>query len=134
MESIMIDVLLVEAGVKPRKVSVENDIKTFRRLLTPKLSFLSDVDVIMLEKDVALLYNKEGVLLGLTGNRRVENLIIAGSFYVVGVSNGNLATLSQEKQAKYAKRFEKVENHTDKDVSKAYWEFWYSSIVDDSLN
>ena len=131
MKNTKIDVLMIEAGIKPCKVSIGCDYKTIKYLVNPCLNLLSDVEAIMLEKDVALLYNKEGALLGLKGNRKVGETIITGTFFVVGVNNGKVASLTKEMQEKYYKRFEKIEKYEDKEVSNAYWDFCFSSLDDD---
>ena len=119
---------MVVAGVKPCKVSVENNYKTLKYLVNPCLAFLADIEAVMLEKDVALIHNKEGALLGLKGNRQVGNAIIAGVFFIVGVKEGKIASLSKEKEEKYYKRFERIETYTDKEVSKAYWDLQYYEL------
>lgn len=125
-----IDVLMIEAGVRPCKVSVFSDYESLQILISPFLSLLSDIEFIMLEKDVVLFCNKEGALLGLKGNRRVDDIIIAGTFFVAGVEDGKIASLTKEKQEKYRKRFAKIENYTDKEVSEAYWNRWYTTSDD----
>lgn len=125
-----IDILMIEPGFKPCKVSVFSDYESLQILISPCLSFLSEVEYLMVEDDVVLFYNKEGALLGLEGNRRVGNTIIAGTFFVAGVKNGNLTSLTKEKTKKYRKRFAKIESYTDKEVSKSYWNPWIYAIDD----
>lgn len=125
-----IDVLMIEAGFKPCKVSVFSDYESLQILVSPCLSFLSDVEYLILEDDVVLFYNKEGALLGLEGNRRIGNIIIAGTFFVAGVKDGKLTSLSKEKIKKYRKRFSKIESYTDEEVSKSYWNSWIDAIDD----
>lgn len=134
MVSEPIEVLMVEAGYRPCKVNIGSDYESLQILVSPCFTLLSDVEFIILEDDVAVFYNREGVLLGLKGNRYVDDIIIAGTFFVVGVKDGKIAALSKEKQRKYRKRFWKIENYTDKDVSEAYWNAWLNTAHDCPLN
>lgn len=130
MKDKSIDVLMVVAGVNPCKVSIVGTYKSLKYLVNPNLSFTADIEAIMLEKDVALIYNEEGVLLGLKGNRKVNKYIIAGTFFVVGVKDGKIASLSKEKTEKYYKRFEKIEIYSDSEVSASYWNSWLDKLDD----
>lgn len=130
MASKSIDVLMVVAGIKPCKVSIVGTYKSLKYLVNPSLSLISDVEAIMLEKDVALIYNSEGALLGLKGNRKVDKTIIAGTFFVVGVKNGKIASLTKESEEKYFKRFEKIELYSDSEVSASYWDTWLDKLDD----
>ena len=100
MKNKSIDVLMVVAGIRPCKVSIRGTYNSLKYLVNPSLSLTSEIEVIMLENDVALIYNCEGALLGLKGNRKVGESIIAGTFFVVGVKNGTIASLTKEKQEK----------------------------------
>lgn len=73
-----------------------------------------------LEKDVCILCNEEGKLIGLEPNRRLGNDILVGVFYVTGQDkNGNLMSLPEMKIQKYAKLFEKPHTEiSDDDVLK----------------
>ena len=130
MENTTIDVLMVEAGTKPRMVKVLKSFDVFQKLVNPYSTFVSDLGYIKLSKNTIILYNKEGALLGLEGNRRVNNIIVAGAFFIVGIKNGRIAPLTKESQEKYYKRFEKIEKYTDKEVSDSYWNLWISTIED----
>ena len=56
-------------------------------------------------------------MLNLNGNRKVGKTIIAGTFFVVGVKNGVIASLTKENQDKYYKGFEKIEIYSDSEVA-----------------
>lgn len=130
MKNKSIDVLMVVAGVKPCKVGIVGTRKNLKYLVNPNLSLMADIEAIMLEKDVALIYNSEGTLLNLKGNRKVGKTIIAGTFFVVGVNDGIIASLTKEKQDKYYKRFEKIEIYSDSEVSTSYWDTWLDKLDD----
>ena len=110
---------MVVAGVKPCKVGIVGTHKNLKYLVNPNLSLMADIEAIMLEKDVALICNSEGALLNLNGNRKVGKTIIAGTFFVVGVKNGVIASLTKENQDKYYKGFEKIEIYSDSEVASS---------------
>lgn len=130
MKDKSIDVLMVVAGIKPCKVSIIGTHKNLKYLVNPNLSLMADIEAIMLEKDVALICNSEGALLNLKGNRKIGKTIVAGTFFVVGVKDGLIASLTKEKQDKYYRRFEKIEIYSDSEVSASYWNTWIDKLDD----
>ena len=81
---------------------------------------------IRLEKDIAIIHAQEGVLLSLPGNRRVNDHIIAGTFYVVGVKDGKLRSLTDAEIVKYTSQFWETEIFTDNEVLDSY----FDNIID----
>lgn len=125
-----IGALMIVAGVKPCKVNIVGTYKNLKYLVNPNLSLMTDIEIIMLEKDIALICNSEGALLNLKGNRKIGKNIIAGTFFVVGVKDGRIDSLSKEKAEKYYKRFEKIEIYSDSEVSASYWDTWLDKLDD----
>ena len=130
MKDKSIDVLMIVVGVQPCKVSIVGTYKSLKYLVNPNLSLTADIEAIMLEKDVVLIYNREGALLGLKGNRKVNNSIIAGTFFVVGVKDGIIASLTKENKEKYYKRFEEIDIYSDSEVSASYWDSCLDKLND----
>ena len=77
---------------------------------------------ISLEKGIAIIYAQEGALLCLPGNRSVGNHIIAGTFYVVGVKDGKLRSLTDAEIIKYTSQFWESEIFTDDEVLDSYFD------------
>lgn len=125
-----IDVLMIVAGVKPCKVNIRGTANNLKYLVNPNLSFMANAEAMMLEKDVALVYNNEGALLGLKGNRKIGSTIIAGTFFIVGIKCGEIASLTKDNLEKYSKRFEKIETYSDSEVSASYWDYWTNKLND----
>ena len=72
--------------------------------------------VVQLEKDIVVIFARDGVMFGLEGNRLVKGRIIAGTFYVVKVKNGKLCSLNDDELTRYALRFRNVEYFDEDDV------------------
>ena len=82
----------------------------------------NNTDVIVIEKNVGIIRNKNGALFDLKGNRKVNDEIIAGTFLEVGIDdNGFIASLSMSEILKYTDRFRNLKIYTDKEVRKSYW-------------
>ncbi len=128
MKDNTIDVLMVVAGVKPCQVKISGTYNNLKYLVNPNLYLMANVEAIMLEKDIALIYNSEGYLLGLKGNRKVNNNIIAGTFFIVGVKEGIISSLSKKNQEKYFNRFAKIEKYTEKELSDSYWNACFENL------
>lgn len=72
--------------------------------------------------DAAIIYNKEGPLLGADGNRRVGPHILAGTFYVVGHADGRLISLSDDQMERYTSRFWQPEYFSEDEVLDSWFD------------
>ena len=81
MKEFVIEVLMVEAGKRPHKEIVFNDLEDFKIIVNECTPFPADVEFVELEENVVLVRNAEGFLLGLEGNRQIGDEIIAGTFF-----------------------------------------------------
>ena len=79
---------------------------------------------IRLSKDAAILYDEKAPLCLCKGNRKIGNEIIAGVFYIVGVKNENLTSLSAENIKKYKERFWEPEKYSVEEVADSYFELF----------
>ena len=87
-----------------------------------------EVSFLKLTEDAGILYNREAIFYGLKGNRRVGKRVLAGVFYVVGVNNGNLTSLSDEQISRYEMMFYDPEYYTEKEVDEAFFDSWIDEI------
>ena len=109
-----IRVLKVEPHEYPREHILRNDLKSMQEVVGGL------IDIIDLEKDVCVLLNDEGKLIGLDGNRRLWNGdIITGTFYVCGSDNdGNLTSLNNEQIERYSQIFYEPQEFTKEEVEE----------------
>ena len=75
----LITALMVSPGERPSIVQLCNHSDFLRRAVSRDADWVCELGMMMLEDDVAALFNDEAVLLGLEGNRRVGKRILAGS-------------------------------------------------------
>lgn len=76
------------------------------------------IEIVYNEDGTAIICNEEGKLIGLDGNRRIGNgsSIIAGSFFVVGLTEDDFCSLTDEEAQKYMERFSEPEEIPEEDV------------------
>ena len=105
-----LDVLLVQPGAYPQKVSIGTDLKDLQDAVGGTIAA-----VYPFADPVAIVYNDEGKLMGLPLNRalRDENGqsydVVAGTFLVVGLGDEDFASLSPELAQKYEEHFHQPE-------------------------
>ena len=129
MKENYIKVHMVKPMAHLKVVTIPNNITTFNRSVSMDNYYTCDAEILLIESYIGILRNSEGSLLNLKGNRKINDEIIAGTFFVVGFDeHGFIASLSESKIKEYAKRFWDIEYYTNKEVSKAYWDNWEREI------
>ena len=115
-----IRVLMVEPHKHPVVTTLENNLDALQKAVSVGVETQGLIEIISIADGVCLLCNEEGKLIGLEGNRRIGQDIIAGVFYVAGEDgNGNLASLPEQTLLAYQHRFWAVEEYTQEDVEQA---------------
>ncbi len=110
-------VLMVEPGKEPTVVSLNNDLDSLQKAVSIGAPSQGLIEIFSLAPGVCILCNEEGKLIGLEGNRRIHNDIIAGVFYVVGETyDGELTSLTQDQIHTYHNRFRHPEHYTKEDI------------------
>ena len=122
----MVTALIVPPNQHPQITQLCDD-RTFLDFSVNRgTDFMCSAIATSLEKGIAIIYAQEGALLCLPGNRRVGNHIIAGTFYVVGVKDGILRSLTDAEIIKYTSQFWESEIFTDNEVFDSY----FDNIID----
>ena len=99
-ETSMIRVLKIEPGRPPEEVKMANTLEDLQEAVGGL------IEVVTLDSDVCLICNDEGKLIGLPGNRRLRDDIIAGTFVIVGDDgDGGLCSLSDDAVRQYTEQF-----------------------------
>ena len=120
---------MVKPMEHPQVVVIPNNITAFNRLVSMDNYYTSDAEIILIDSYIGILRNSEGALLNLKGNRKINNEIIAGTFFVVGFDeHGFIASLSNKAIEEYTNHFWNTEKYTDQEVSKAYWDKFENTI------
>ena len=120
-----IKVLMVEPGEHPREVTINNDLDSLQKAVSIGAKCQGLIEIIGIDERVCILCNEEGKLIGLEGNRRFGDDILAGVFYVVGEDGcGNLTSLPDAEMEKYRKLFWEPEAFSGDDVTNAIFMYF----------
>lgn len=90
--------------------------------------FGGEAAMLKLSDTAAILYNKEGLISELRGNRKVGSKLLAGVFYVVGLKDGELAALSFADMELWYERLWEPEHYTEAEVKEAYMDELFKGI------
>lgn len=98
----LLKVVYVEPGKPAYAAEIEDTLQAKQRAVGGMIELVNNGD------GTAIICNEEGKLDGLPVNRRIEEIpdIIVGNFFVVGLSEENFRSLTDEETEKYLKRFE----------------------------
>lgn len=112
-EASQINVLIVEPGEHPRRAMIDNKTEEFNRIVG------GTIGVISIAPDAEIICNDNGKLEGLSGNRKIGNDIIAGTFIIVGADDGAFfKSLKNGQIIKYEKQFWEIEEYTTEEVEQ----------------
>ncbi len=108
----LIRVLIVEPQKQPYVKDIENDFRAMQAVVGGPIEYLYLTD------DAHIYCNEEGKLLGLTGNRRMDNGdVIAGTFFICGDNGyGEDISLTDEQVEQYTERFKEQEYFSYKEM------------------
>ena len=118
----MIRALMVKTGEKPCVVPLVDDSCFLNAMVSVGATLMCSAAVLPIEKDVVAIYAYEGVMSGLKGNRMVGKRIIAGTFYVARIINGQLASLTEDEISKYSHCFRKVQEYDDAQAMDSWFD------------
>ena len=106
-----LDVLLVQPGAYPQKISIGTDLKDLQDAVGGTITATYPFT-----DPVAIVCNDEGKLLGLPMNRALRDEhgqtydVVAGNFLVVGLGEEDFASLTPELAQKYEEHFHQPED------------------------
>ncbi len=106
MKENCIKVLKVAPLQKPVVCYLENKLESLQEAVSIGAEYVGFIEIIELDERTCIIFNDEGKLIGLMPNRRLENDIICGGFYVAGQNaEGELTSLTDEEIERYNKMF-----------------------------
>lgn len=102
----LLRIVYVEPHKPPYVAEVADDIRSLQRAVGGLIENIYNGD------GTILVFNEEGKLLGMDGNRRIGDgsSIIAGPFFVVGDSGEDFRSLTESEVTKYMDRFAQPED------------------------
>lgn len=106
METKEIRVLVVEPGKHPRVTILKDDLDSLQKAVSIGADYQGLIEIISIGNGDCILCNEEGKLIGLEGNRRLDNDIIVGVFYIMSEDDkGNFISLPERKIKHYTELF-----------------------------
>lgn len=106
-----IKVVMVEPHKNPTITTLKNNLENLQEAVGGLIEFIN------VEDDVCILCNEEGKLIGLEGNRKFGDDILAGTFYVCGSNNeGELISLTDTQIEKYKQLFWEPQTFTQQEI------------------
>lgn len=105
-------IVYVEPHKPAYEAEIENSLKGEQRAVKGYIELVYNND------DTILVCNEEGKLIGMEGNRRLDNgvSIIAGPFFIVGDDGEDFRSLTDEETKKYLERFAQPEDISQEEV------------------
>ena len=110
MEENTLSVLKIAPGKYPQQVEIDNDLKALQQAVGGFIGASYPF-----EDPVAIVYNDDGKLMGLSLNRALRDEdgqmcdAVAGTFLVVGLGEEDFASLTRELAQKYEQLFHQPE-------------------------
>lgn len=106
-------VVLVEPHEKPRVIEIENSLEAEQAVVKGliEISYFRDDD------NCVLISNEEAKLIGMEGNRRTDAGIIAGPFFICGVTEDSFRGLNDEEVQKYLEKFDQPEEISAEEIA-----------------
>ena len=106
-------VLKAAPGCRPEAVTVPNTLQAMQEMVGGL------IQVIGLDHGICLVCNDEGKLMGLEGNRRLGDDIIAGPFFLVGENGrGEFCSLSEKQLQWGQERFAEPETFQPGEIER----------------
>ena len=107
----MMRVLYVEPGKTPYETEIPNSLDAEQQAVKGL------IDLVYLDYDAILVCNDEGKLIGMEGNRVLDNsTIIAGLFFITGDGGEDFCSLTDAQAAHFMQRFQEPEAISQEDV------------------
>ena len=116
-EENLLAVVFVEPHKKPVIRKLRNEYEDISRAVGGLIEHIYQED------GTILVANEESKLLGMDGNRRLNDgkSILAGPFFVVGDDGEDYRSLTEEEIKKYMNRFDEIEEITPEEVAEDMW-------------
>ena len=116
----MVTALKIEPGKNPCicQLCDDTDYLNYSVSLNSNIPFMASA--CKLDKNIAIICCPNGALFSLPGNRRVEDQIICGVFYIVRVQNGKLQSLTDTDVVKYTLEYWSTESFTEDEIMDSW--------------
>jgi len=94
MEKNKIRAIIVEPSKEPAVCLIENSLKELQKIVGGYIEIVGPE--IINDKEIVIICNEEGKLLGLPPNREIGHDILYGTFLIAGIDDGEIRSLEDE--------------------------------------
>lgn len=111
MKEPMIRVLKIEPHKEPQVIHIKNSLESLQKEVDGYL------EIVVLSPTAMMVFNEEGKIIGLEGNRRFNNDVIVGNIIIAGIDdNRDTCSLSDAELKTYMERFKQPEEISQKEI------------------
>ena len=111
MKEPMIRVLKIEPHKEPQVIHIKNSLESLQKEVDGYL------EIVVLSPTAMMVYNEEGKIIGLEGNRRFNNDVIVGNIIIAGIDdNRDTCSLSDAELKTYMERFKQPEEISQEEI------------------
>lgn len=116
----MVTALKIEPGKSPCVCQLCDNTEYLNHSISIGSNLPYLASALRLDKNIAIIYCENGALFSLPGNRRVEDRIICGVFYIVRVQNGKLQSLTDTDVVKYTLKYWSTEHFSEDEIMDSW--------------
>lgn len=111
MKEPMIRVLKIEPHKEPQVIHIKNSLESLQKEVDGYL------EIVVLSPTAMMIFNEEGKIIGLEGNRRFNNDVIVGNIIIAGIDdNRDTCSLSDAELKTYMERFKQPEEISQEEI------------------
>ena len=111
MKEPMIRVLKIEPHKEPQVIHIKNSLESLQKEVNGYL------EIVVLSPTAMMVFNEEGKIIGLEGNRRFNNDVIVGNIIIAGIDdNRDTCSLSDADRKTYMERFKQPEEISQEEI------------------
>ena len=119
----MVTALKIAPQEHPCLVKLCDDRRYLDYAVSEGSDLLLKASALKVEDGIAAIYAFESNLILLPGNRKIGKRIIAGTFYIVGVKDGKLKSLSEEEIIRFTIKYWHPEIYENDEVFDSWISF-----------
>lgn len=111
MKESMIRVLKIEPHKEPQVIHIKNSLESLQKEVDGYL------EIVVLSPTAMMVFNEEGKIIGLEGNRRFNNDVIVGNIIIAGIDdNRDTCSLADAELKTYMERFKQPEEISQEEI------------------
>lgn len=111
MKEPMIRVLKIEPHKEPQVIHIKNSLESLQKEVDGYL------EIVVLSPTAMMVFNEEGKIIGLEGNRRFNNDVIVGNIIIAGIDdNRDTCSLANAELKTYMERFKQPEEISQEEI------------------